>query len=262
MAIIMALLIAFSSVSFLAHFNSAIAERFNSAMGYFLGATLLSEASDALRRVRVDADKSKMKIAELELDIEKKKATIARKNAALLKASDELKKSEVIIRKRGTVIREKVAVIDQHKRKLATFEASGKNLEKKATKRFTKVALYDAAGEFLGWIPVLGDAASIGMTAGGIYEMCQMFKEIEQATTDLGVPYQVYTDTFCEKPVEKTKEIIAEKTGAFKDGVYATTTVIKNYASDHVPGPSSISARVQSMLNTAYKIMRRLYDAI
>jgi|GEM_PF-6407137 len=256
LAIIMALLIAFSSVSFLAHFNPAIAERFNSAMGYFLGATLLSEASDALRRVRVKADKSKIKIADIEVDLERKKATIARKNKALLKASDDLYRSTDEIRKRG-------AELDLNKRKLKKFGASGKAIEKKATRRFTKVALYDAAGEFLGWIPVLGDAASIGMTAGGIYEMCQMFKEIEVATTELGVRYQVYTDTFCEKPIDKTKEVIAEKVGVIRDRFDAMTTVLQDYTPGiPVPDKQGLIITVRSGLDEAYELARKPYSIL
>jgi len=49
-ALIMALLIAFSSFSFLAHFNPAIAERFNSAAKYFGAAVLVESGSDLLRR--------------------------------------------------------------------------------------------------------------------------------------------------------------------------------------------------------------------
>jgi len=298
-AIIMLLLFVFSSFSFLAHFSPAIAERFNNATGYFIGATLASQGSDALRS----------RIAALDADVKTKKTTIARKNKALTKSAtalgeaadaikardvaitgknEALRKSAAALRggadsirarnatitsknkalrnaakalagaraalaQRGDIIRKQKSQLDGHNSRLNAFQKRGIELETIAGKRFGKVAIYNTAGEFLGWVPIVGDAASLGFAAAGIYEMCQMFNEIEKATTELGVPYQVYTDTFCEKPVEKTKEIIAEQTGAVKGKIIATTTVFKDYATNiPLPDRAAFSANVKSILDRAY----------
>lgn len=216
--LVLILLLAFSSISFLAHFNPAIAERFNSAAVYFGAATLASTISDKLR-VR--------------------ERTLENVSKELIETKSKLNTANI--------------ELDDFKQRKIKFANAGKKIEKRAVRRFTKVAVYDIAGEFIGWVPVAGDAASIALAAGGIYEMCQMFKEIEAATTELGVPYQVYTDTFCEKPVKKTKELIAEKTGAFKDKIVATTTVFKDYASKiPTPDKDSFTAEIRSKLDQAY----------
>lgn len=239
----MALLIGLSSFSFLAHFNPDIAARFNNAMGYFGAAILSSEAADIIR-IKTE------KIAHLEEDIKLKKSTIKRKNIALREAAKVLENSSLVLRirkhallrssealyessralkKGGTELAAKTALLNDHESRLSKFRERGNVLGNRTKKRFAKVAIYDAAGEFVGWLPVLGDAASIGMTAQGFYEMCQMFKEIEQATTELGVQYQVYTDTFCEKPVEKSAEVISDITKRVQTraGEYASTLVYK-----------------------------------
>ena len=253
-ALIMVLLIAFSCISFLAHFNPAIAERFSSAAIYFGAATLTSTISDTLRLTErklgsVSTDlietKSKLKTANLELRLTERKLESV--STDLIETKSKLKTANL--------------EIADFKNRKAKFASAGKRIEKQAIKRFRKVALYDVAGEFLGWIPIAGDAVSLGLTAGGIYEMCQMFKEIEQATAELGVPYQVYTDTFCEKPVEKTKEIIAEKTGDVKGKIIATTTVFKDYAKNiPVPDNAAFSAKIKSNLDRAYTRIGRLIN--
>ena len=60
--------------------------------------------------------------------------------------------------------------------------------------------------------------------------MCQMFKEIEVATVELGVPYMIYTDTFCDKPAEITREFIADHAGQLKDSVSANVVILTDRA--------------------------------
>ncbi len=189
-ALIMALLIAFSSFSFLAHFNPAIGERFNNAVIYFGAATLTSTISDTLRLTE-----RKLGVVSTDLRATKSKLETAK------------------------------VELDGFKTRKAKFAKAGKQIEKRALRRFTKVAVYGIAREFLGWVPIAGDAASLALTAGGVYEMCQMFKEIEQATAELGVRYKVYTDTFCEKPAEKSAEVLSSFT---KTGFSLSVLLIKS----------------------------------
>lgn len=276
-AIVMVLLIAVSSISLLAHFNSEIAARFNSAAGFFGTAILSSEAADIIRN-------QKKRIAHLEEDIKLKKATIKQKSDALKNAADALEESSASLRSRKATIsaknkalnnaaqalndssvalktgsnelKMKTNLLKSHQERLARFRTRGEALSVNTKNRFTKVAIYDAAGEFTGWIPIIGDAASIGLAAGGIYQMCQMFKEIEEATDELGVRYQVYSDTFCEKPVQKTKEIIAEKAGEIKGSYFAMTTVVRDYATK-IPAPST-----NAMRDEAQYIIDRIYNIV
>jgi hypothetical protein len=256
LVVVMALLLMWGTISGLALFNTAISERFNSAVAYFGLATVASEASDIWRRnYNAEVDKNRrsaeslaMKEAEmersraridetnrnntkLELDVKEKNRQLKSKNAKIDQLNSAIKKKNAVLRRSAKELRHGADVLKVTSKelrstahslgditsKLSRFGHAGKQIESGVAKRFTKVAIFDAAGEFLGWIPIIGDAASLGLAATGIYEMCQMFKEIEQATTDLGVPYQVYTDTFCEKPVEKSADIISETTKSAKD---------------------------------------------
>jgi hypothetical protein len=267
-AIVISLLIFTSSISFLAHYNEGIAHRFNNAMGLFMGATLTSEASEALRSANrrmatsvADINSRDAKIAEQDQLIKRQRGAMARKNKALLDSARVLNENADTLRSAGTLLDKQKTTILDHNNKLKIFRQRGAALEQKATKRFTKVAIYDAAGEFMGWFPIVGDVASVGLAAAGVYEMCQMFKEVESATEELGVKYQVYTDTFCEKPVEKTGEVIAEKTGQIKGKAVAMITVFRDYASHvSIPERASIVGDAQSILDSTYASLRKLYD--
>jgi len=187
--------------------------------------------------------------------------TLEENEHVLRKASMEIGHKDAEIESKSRLLKQSNAEIDEFKSRRTKFAATGKEIEEKALKRFSKVALFDTSGEFLGWIPIIGDAASIGLTAGGIYQMCQMFKEIEAATIELGVPYRIYTDTFCEKPVGKTKEVIVEKTGEVKGKIVATTTVFTEYVSS-VPTPDTeaLSAKIHWILDRAYDFIARLFN--
>lgn len=230
-------LLIWGSISTLAHFNPAIAERFNNAATYFGLATITSTASDVASKA-IDAAESKAKrsasrlatieselasaerkSANLEMETRGHKAKIAQQTAIIDKQAGEIAGQRKLLATSGKELRLAQHELNDVHSRLSKFKQAGKQVESRLTRRFTKVALYDTGGEVLGWIPVLGDAASLGLAAGGIYEMCQMFKEIEQATSDLGVRYQVYTDTFCEKPAEKSAEIISETTKKAKDAI-------------------------------------------
>src|SRR6056297_3184273 len=88
-AVVMALLLTLSAASFLAHFNPAIAERFNSAAGFFGGAILLHESADIVRN-------HQKRVTALEADLKTKKSAIDRKNKALGKAAEALRKSSLV----------------------------------------------------------------------------------------------------------------------------------------------------------------------
>ena len=74
--------------------------------------------------------------------------------------------------------------------------------------RLTKAVIKTTAGEIVAWIPAVGDAASVYFAIDGTIAMCNMFKELEGTAVEYGLPFYIYTDTFCEKPVEKTKEVV------------------------------------------------------
>lgn len=269
-------LLAFSSFSFFAHFNPAIADRFTNAAAYFGAATLASEASDVVRRQKkklstVEADNRKLKsriaksnIAFLETagtasskeaKLKRSKLTITRQRAALIDATYSLRKASSSLYRSADHVKKLESSIKAQNTRINKFRERGKQLEAGTKKRFTKVALLDSGGEIIGWIPILGDAASIGFAAGGIYEMCQMFKEIELATRELGVPYMVYTDTFCEKPAEKTAELVAEKSDQLKGSLVGMTMVLKENISS-IPMPDTKA--IQDALNSSYTYMRDL----
>ena len=70
LTILFALLIAFSSFSYLAHFNPAIAERFNNSVKYFGLATLASAASDTISTLNNAVDLAKKRQALVHADLE------------------------------------------------------------------------------------------------------------------------------------------------------------------------------------------------
>ena len=260
-ALVIVALILFSSISFLALYNEAIANRFNDSMGFFFGATLASSASDALKARELKYKKASLalenrnaEISQKNRLIKKQSNAIAKKNQVLRATSIELKKSATALRGAGVTISQQGGLIRAHKSKISNFRRTGKAIERTASKRFSKVAIYDAAGELMGWLPVVGDAASIGLAAAGVYEMCQMFREIESATDQLGVKYQVYTDTFCEKPAEKTAEVVAEKIGQVKGQAVAMTTIFQERTSSlSLPDKDALIVQFQTMLDMAYQ---------
>jgi hypothetical protein len=219
-----ALLITFSTVSFLAHFNPAIADRFNNAAGSFMGATLLHEASDLLRktksdlgRVNADLEGTKGKLKTAAGNLEGTRGRLKTTQADLKAANAKIVYKDLKIRGKSRLLKEKDLSLGEVNGRLNKFRVTGKHIEKSISGRFRKIVITDAAGEVIGFIPFLGDAASLGLAANGIYEMCQMLKEIEEATDDLGAKLNVYTNTFCEKPAEKSAEILEEATKDVKN---------------------------------------------
>lgn len=258
LCVLIVLLSAASTISTLAHFNPAIAAHFSNAVSYFGLATLTSEASDNWRRVynaevrknqtlarrltsteqelvksKAETDRVKNRNIYLERDVTEKEkslsknskkiaelnASIDKKNAALGKSEKALRGGAKVLRATNKELRATKSSLNSINSRLTRFRRSGRNIESKVPQRFTKVALSDGAGSVIGWVPIVGDAVSISLAAAGIYEMCQMFKEIEEATSELGVPYQIYTNTFCDAPVKKSAEIISEATDSAMDTI-------------------------------------------
>ncbi|GAB5452534.1 MAG: hypothetical protein Hals2KO_28620 [Halioglobus sp.] len=219
LTLFLALLIIFSSFSFLAHFNPAIAGHFSNAAAYFGASALVSEIPHL-----------KKKVTSLE-------ATVTRKNAE---------------------IKSKSRIMADSNHRMSRFRERGAKFRISSKSRFKKIAISDTAGEILGWLPVIGDIASMGLAAGGIYEMCQMFKEIEAATEELGATYQVYTDTFCEQSIDKNTTLVAEKAAEVKGEFVAMTTVVSNQSRSSM---GALVANIQSWLDQAYTLLRNLYDS-
>ncbi len=218
-------LLAWSTITTLALFNPAIGERFNRAAASFglatsayLASSLASDAIDSssrrLARVEADLALQRKQSQQLQQRLARQKQSITQLSGALERQAAELKTT-------GEKLRVASGELDSHQRKLASFKAEGKRLERRASQRLTKVVLADASGEVLGWVPVVGDIASMGLAAKGVYEMCQMFREIENATDRLGARYQIYTDTFCASPVEKTIDVASDTGKRLVDGVSA-----------------------------------------
>ncbi|MDC1288137.1 hypothetical protein N8198_09650, partial [Gammaproteobacteria bacterium] len=141
----------------------------------------------------------------LESQTQRQRATIEKKDQRIARLRQSAAKDVHLIRKTQADLKGTEA-------KLARFARTGEKLRTRTSQRFTKMVVLDASGEILGWVPLVGDVASLGLVAGGIYEMCRLFEEIEKATVELGAPFIIYTDTFCDKPVGKTAEL-ARDTG-------------------------------------------------
>ena len=266
LCLFVALFIAVGTVSTLAHFHPQIAQHFNNTVAYFGAATIASELGDTFRTTQSDLkfisqrlqskeaelvvlrkkstthpelleelEKSKARNAELTRENSKVRSDVQRADKRIVSLSSEKQKMSLRL---GSTERQ---LAETHGR-LQRFGKAGKHIEAQIPRRFTKVALYDGAGELLGIIPILGDAASIGMTVGGLYEMCQMFKEIELATTELHVPYNIYTGTFCQDPAGKSKEAMVEVTvtarESFKQKYEQFKESVKTTFRDWFPGHS------------------------
>lgn len=259
---------AMSTFSFLAHFNPGIAERFGNASRYFIGATLFSEASDAVRvaqkKLKVADAHTERRITEATADMSKqireKDAEISRKNERISKQSKLIEKNKATLRKSidasqeaRRVMRLQNTVIKSHEANLDRFRTRSVVSNKTVKNRFKKMAIMDSAGGFLGVVPVVGDVASLGLAGMGIYEMCEMFREIEEATAELGATYKVYTDTFCEKASDATVVVVAEKAGAIKGKFVAVSTVFKEYAASvNLPNNEALTRKVQGALDSTW----------
>ena len=88
------------------------------------------------------------------------------------------------------------------------FQLKANSIMKKHNIRLTKAVIKTTAGEIVAWITAVGDAASVYFAIDGTIAMCDMFQELEATAVEYGLPFYIYTDTFCEKPVEKTKEVV------------------------------------------------------
>ncbi|EED34853.1 hypothetical protein NOR51B_793 [Luminiphilus syltensis NOR5-1B] len=111
------------------------------------------------------------------------------------------------------------AKLKQKETGITGFKTKAQAITRQHNVRMTKVAIKTAAGEVMAWVPVVGDVASMGFAVAGTVEMCRMFKELEVAATEFGMPITLYSGTFCEAPAEFTVSLLATQYNIITDSL-------------------------------------------
>lgn len=172
------------------HFNAAI-----ESFGYSTASMVLSSSADAMLSVSNAKNTqlaSQLDVATSELDSGKKQI-------------DSLQ--------------QEVKTKQQRITQIDAFQKKANGIVKKHNVRLTKAVIKTATGEVIAWVPVVGDIASMYFAVDGTIEMCNMFRELETTALEYGLPFYMYSGTFCDDPIGKSKAIVLETSQDITDSV-------------------------------------------